>query len=292
MKSWTVRAMVLACCLAVDLQSFQKLAFEVASIKPAQPPPMGKMMVRMDADASMLRYTNVSLRDCIRVAFGVRDYQIEGPDWLGGDRFDMVAKLPAGSSKDQIPDMLQSLLEGRFGLKLRRATKEHAIYALVAAKGGAKLKPAEFQTAEAPSGRTGNPKDQMFIMMSPEGAHLKAPSSTLANLAEMLSHFTERPVVDMTHIQGQYDFDLVFSPENMRDMMKTPMGPMPVPPSEAGKREPQGGPEQRPDMPADSPDNAGTIFDAVQHYGLKLEPRRAPLEILVIEHVNKMPNEN
>jgi uncharacterized protein (TIGR03435 family) len=128
---------------ALGQQASPKLTFEVASIKPAQPMTMGRMMIGMNADAGMLRYTNVSLKDCIRHAYQVKEFQIEGPDWLDSTRFDIMAKLPEGASKDQIPEMLQAMLIDRFKLAVHRDTKEHAIYALVAGKGGPKLKPAE-----------------------------------------------------------------------------------------------------------------------------------------------------
>ena len=194
-----------------------KPAFEVASIKPSKPMTMGKVFIRMDADASMLRYSNVTLKDCIRTAYDVKDFQVQGPDWLGSERFDIVAKLPAGSSKDQIPEMLQSLLAERFKLHLHRERKEHAIYALVVGKNGAKLTPAEVQTPK-PNESPKPPGDAMMMRMSPEGAHLKAPSATLSRLAEMISRFTERPVIDDTGIKGQYDFDLAFMPETMQHM--------------------------------------------------------------------------
>ena len=261
-------------------------AFEVASIKPADPSPMGRMMVNMNTDAGRLRYTNVSLKDCIRVAYRVKDFQVEGPDWIGDTRFNITAKLPEGSSEKQVPEMLQTLLAERFKLTLHRDTKEHAIYALVADKGGPKLKPAEVPTGEAAaaagSGSRGGGRGNMMMMMGPDGVHVKAASATLAGLGEMMSRFTDRPIVDMTGIQGQYDFDLAFSPESMRGMPGGGMrGPGP------------GGPGGGEGHPADAAsDSGGTIFDAVQKYGLKLEARKAPMEILIVDHMERAPTEN
>jgi uncharacterized protein (TIGR03435 family) len=118
------------------------------------------------------------------------------------------------------------------------------------------------------------------MMMGPDGAHLKAPSATLPVLAEMISRFSERPVVDMTGIEGQYDFDLVFSPETTRGVQMAGRGPMP----------PAGGGER---SPADAPvERAGSMYESVQRYGLKLEPRKAPMEVLVVDHIEKVPTEN
>jgi uncharacterized protein (TIGR03435 family) len=218
------------------------------------------------------------------VAYRVKDFQVQGPDWMGSERFDIVAKLPDGAKEDQVPEMLQSLLAERFKLTLHRDTKDHAIYALVAGKNGPKLKAAD-DAAPMPGGgmneaRPGGPppRGARVIQIDDAGAHLKAPSATLANLAEMLSNFSERPVVDMTGIQGQYDFDLVFSPETLRGL---PGGRMPGPPPGADR--------PAAEAPADP---AGTIADSVQKYGLKLEPRKAPMEVLIVDHIEKTPTEN
>lgn len=286
MKTWILSACVVCSCTTLAQQPSEKIAFEVASIKPAQPMPMGEMRINMGVDEGMLRYTNVALKDCIRIAYRVKEFQVQGPEWLGSARFDIVAKLPDGSSKDQVPEMLQALLAERFKLTLHRDTKEHAIYALVEGKGGAKLKPADIQSA-APDGkgspnggpgRGGPGRNAMMMQVDGAGAHLKAPSATLANLAEMISRFSERPVVDMTGIEGQYDFDLVFSPETVRG------GPV-------GGRfpKPGGGEHVQPDTPSEP---AGSIYDSVARYGLKLDPRKAPMEVLIVDHIEKEPTEN
>lgn len=281
MKSWILCASFL--CVAFGQQT-GKIAFEVASIKPSQPMTMGRMRVGMNVDGVMLRYSNATLKDCIRAAYRVNDFQVQGPDWLGTARFDIVAKLPDGSSKDQVPEMLQSLLADRFKLALHRDTKEYAIYALVAAKGGPKLKPAEVSTGggPAPAGNPGRgelPRGAMAMMMSPEGMHLRASSTTLSNLAEAISRFCERPVLDMTGIQGQYDFDLVFSPETMRNL----------PGGGRMMMRPDGGERPQTDAPAEP---AVPIYESVQRYGLKLEPRKAPMEMLVVDHIGKEPTGN
>jgi uncharacterized protein (TIGR03435 family) len=109
------------------------------------------------------------------------------------------------------------------------------------------------------------------IQMDPAGVHLKASATTLAGLAEIISRFSERPVVDMTSIQGQYDFDLLFSPESTVGMMPPPGG----------------------ERPSSAPsEGAPSIYDSVQRYGLKLEPRKAPMEILIVDHIEKTPTEN
>jgi uncharacterized protein (TIGR03435 family) len=131
MKPWIA-------ALALVSASFaqQPLLFEVASIKPSDPQPMGQIMIGMKSDAGMVRYTNISLKDCIRTAYRVKDFQVQGPDWIDSARFDITAKLPAGASEDQVPEMLRALLAERFKLTIRHDVKEQSIYALTPGKGG------------------------------------------------------------------------------------------------------------------------------------------------------------
>ena len=299
-----VLLILLASVALVAQQPQGALSFEVASIKPSAPQPIGMIRIGVSTDGGMARYTGVSLRDLIRSAYRVKDFQIEGPDWMTNERFDIVAKLPDGAKQDQIPEMLQSLLAERFKLSLHRDTKEHAVYALIVGKNGAKLKPAEVQTggaassvppapgggnADRPAGAAvavrpgaggiqgGPPRGGVMMAMDPSGVHLKAPGITLANVTDALSRFTERPIIDMTGIEGRYDFDLTFAPEKMPNVAR----------GVAAMQGPGG------DRPADAPvEQAASVFDAVQQYGLKLEPRKAPLEILIIDHVERTPSEN
>lgn len=277
----------LSCMAFAGQTTTTHYTFEVASIKPAAPMQMNEMRIQMRTDEGMLRYVNVSLKDCIRVAYKVKEFQIDGPDWLGNTRFDITAKFPEGATEDNVPEMLQALLAERFKLALHRTPKEHNILALVAGKDGTKLKPAAIQVpdAAAPGGgntpaRGGAPRAGMIMIeMEPSGAHMKMPASTLANLADAISRFTERPVVDMSGIEGRYEFDLVFSPETVRGVRM-----MGGPPPGAGMDHP---------APAEgSSEQGGTIYDAVQQYGLKLEPRKAPLDVLTIDHIEKTPTEN
>ena len=99
-------------------------------------------------DNSQADYTYMSLKDLIANAYDVKPYQITGPDWMATARFDIVAKLPEGASKDDAPRMLQSLLKERFNLTAHLDTREHPVLALVVAKGGPKMK--ESPTAHAP----------------------------------------------------------------------------------------------------------------------------------------------
>src|SRR5580700_9269396 len=131
--------------------------FEVASVKPAANDETGGRMPRMremlrDArlpgmipmdDPGRVRLENWALLDLIAAAYRVRATQVSGPAWLADQSFDIEAKIAAGTPKEELNGMLQSLLEDRFGLKVHRATKTRPGFALVVGKDGPKLKPSE-----------------------------------------------------------------------------------------------------------------------------------------------------
>jgi uncharacterized protein (TIGR03435 family) len=276
----TLRLLALALVTAALPGAFAQRAadeprFEVASIKPSDSNPLNTTFVGMSADGAMVKYTNITLQDCIRAAYRVRDFQIAGPDWMTKAHFEITAKLPVGASADQIPEMLQALLAERFKLEIRREMKEEKIYALVVGKQGAKLKAAEMKTDnKLPKalGPDGKPREPMMYSRAPGGVSIIAPAASLASLVWLMSLFTARPVVDMTGIEGQYEFRLTFAPERNANM---------------NTGEPPG-----PDGAATSAEPAPTVFYAVQQYGLGLEPRKAPIEILVVTHVERTPAEN
>jgi uncharacterized protein (TIGR03435 family) len=222
----------------------------------------------MTADAGLVRYTNMTMKDCLRAAYRVRDFQIDGPAWMNDLRFQIIAKLPPGASMEQIPEMMQALLSERFKLSLRRDTKEQSAYALGVGKSGPKLKPALVTTDNPPEtalGPDGRPRPAIRIEFLPTGIVIHAPGASLAVLSETMSRFTERPVVDLTGLEGQHQFDVTFAPEMLRGLPWT---------------------RTSDDAPAP------TLFEAVQEYGLKLEARKVPIEMLIVTHIEKTPTEN
>jgi len=275
MRLSTIFASAVSFNLAFAQQATNKLAFEVASIKPSDPNPANRMWTGMTADAGMVRFTNITLRDCIRVAFRVRDFQLQGPEWMSDARFEITAKLPANASIEQIPEMMQGLLAERFSLTLRHEAKEQSVYALGVGQNGPKLKPAAEAKADQPAetalGPDGKPRAPIMIRFLGSGIVIAAPATSLAALAEVTSRFTERPVVDTTSLEGQYQFELTFTPETMR-----------AAPSGARAADP----ETSVDLPVPS------LFEAVQQYGLKLETRRIPIEMLTVTRLEKTPTEN
>jgi uncharacterized protein (TIGR03435 family) len=275
----TAGLIILTSSVALSQSAPTQASFEVASIKVAAPPTDGRLMVRMGGDPGRIDYTNVSVRDLIRNAYRVKDHQISGPDWLGSQRFDVTAKLPDGASKDQVPEMLQTLLADRFKLTFHKEPKVLPAYALTVAKAGPKLH-------EAKAGADAGPRPGMRMMMGPKGRHMTG-NVTMQMLADNLSNWMDRPVIDMTGLKGTYAVDMEWSgddgPQSMR-FMRGPGGP------EGGPRPEGGGGEARPTDPnADAP----TLFTALQDkLGLKLDPRKESVDILIIDHAEKLPTEN
>jgi len=281
MKPWLVFVSLAVCPAAVGQPASEKLSFEVVSVKPAEPQAMNQIRITTSSDPGMVRYNGYSLRLLIQMAYRVKEFQVQGPEWLDSTQFDVEGKLPAGVGADKVPDMLQTMLAERFKLTVHRDSKAHEIFALVAGKGGPKLKASEAPPAGTPApGRGGAPR--MMMQVDDKGAHLKANGATLGGLADMLSRFSELPVLDMSGIQGQYDFDLVLSPEALRAARGG--GPMMMGPGPGG----DGG-----GRPAEAAsEGAGTIHEAVQAYGLKLERRKAEMVTIAVDHIEKTPSEN
>jgi uncharacterized protein (TIGR03435 family) len=309
-------------------------AFEVASVKPAAPIDMMKMAAAVrggempkigpHVDGARAEYTYMALRELIATAYKVKPYQITGPDWLASQRFDIVAKLPAGASKDDVPLMLQALLAERFKLVAHLETKEHPVLALVVGKGGPKLKesadvpkaiddteplkPGEMKmdTPDGPVRMTVDTKTGGAVMnmgtkgavsyhmdMSTQALHMEASMVTMEGLAEMLTQFSQvtggaaQTVKDMTGLKGYYQIALDLSLADLLNMARAAGMDIPV---GAGGGMP-GAPGGTGAVAASDP-SGGSFFGAVQALGLKLEQRKALVEQLVVEHAEKTPTEN
>lgn len=284
---------VLAAAAAFGQPAAPRLEFEVASVKPAiQQVANQQVQAGVQIDGAQVHCRYLSIKDYIRFAYNVKDHQILGPDWMASARFDISAKIPEGTKRDQVREMMKSLLEDRFQMKLHRETKEFPVYGLVVAKGGLKMKeaPADPQTdgvdpAKAPVEvkATGGPGGTSIDLGRGStytfgNNKFVATKLTMASLAETLARFVDRPVVDMTDLQGRYDFTLEITPEDYRAMMIR--GAL-----AAGVSLP---PEALRALDA----SGDSLYASLQLLGLKLEPRKAPLEVLVIDGITKTPTEN
>jgi uncharacterized protein (TIGR03435 family) len=270
----TIAGMALMVMASVGLwgQAAAPLTFEVASIKPAAQDARGTMIRMMPGGA--LTVTNATLRLLVTVAYDVRDFQISGgPGWVGSERYDVNAKAEGSASSASVPEYprnitdaqrktnqeqmrqrLQALLADRFQLTIHRETKEAPVYALVVAKNGPKLQES----------KEGGPR----LMMG--RGQLNGQGALMEMLANVLSGQLGRPVLDKTGLQGKYDFKLEFTPD---------------PGQGAG---PFGGLGPGPDAPPPPDPNGPSLFAAIQEQlGLRLESTKGPVEMIVIDRVEK-----
>jgi uncharacterized protein (TIGR03435 family) len=298
----------------------KSLTFEVASVKPAVPPtPNGRGMVMFRGpsggpgtkDPGRINYPNMSLKNLLMTAYDVKNYQIDGPAWLDTERFDINATMPPDTTKEQFCIMLQNLLAERFKLKIHKDSKELNMYSLVVAKNGPKLKesvetpaPAQGGDAAAPPpplpsqpkiGPDGFPilpipaggRGGLYQIMMPGRARMIGVKQTAQDLAQRLSGQLNRPVTDATGLTVKYDFTLTYAPEGMSGPMPVMIGGAPPPPPPPGG----GAAGPAPSLPDSEP--LPTLFAALQsQLGLKLEPKKGPVDMIVVDHVEKTPIEN
>jgi uncharacterized protein (TIGR03435 family) len=264
--------------------------FEVASIK--QNAGGGERSFIGSSSPGTLSAENVPLELFIQLAYSVRPFQILGaPDWAKSERYDLKAKArvdaaPGPVNRDSMQKsmaemlvMLQTLLEDRFKLKLHRETRELPVYFLTVAKGGLKLHEGECITFDrdhpppAPTPGAARPAfcGNIGIRMNGANRVLEAFGTTMKDLTGMtLANMVGRTIIDKTGYTGKFDAHLAFAP----DSAGGPLGP--------------GAPDD-PGRPAPSDTTGPSIFSALQEQlGLKLEAGKGPVEVLVIDHVEKL----
>jgi uncharacterized protein (TIGR03435 family) len=267
-------------------------AFEVASIRPSVNAPRQAVAAAGRTDGAQFRIAGLTIRDYISMGYAVKLNQISGPDWITTDRFDIAATLPEGRGPDQVPAMMQALLEDRFELKSHREKKDFPVYALRVSSAGLKMT----EVASDPAGEPSNVKPQAFTRQgSGQGISLdlgqgssvnfannkfEAKKMTMASLASMLERFLDRPVVDLTGVNGSYDVAFDLSPEDYRAMLI--------------RAAVAAGLVMSPDAlrSLDASPAPASLFEGLAKFGLKLEPHRAPLDVLVVDSIRKTPTEN
>jgi uncharacterized protein (TIGR03435 family) len=253
----------------------ERVEFEVASVKLNNsatesmrfpPPSNGQFAV-----------ANVSLKVLISYAFNVQGSDITGdPAWAASDRYDVTAKAAKPNlSLDQYRLMVQALLGERFKLAAHRETRERSGFVLVTAKGGPKLLEANSQSCV----ERGTPHDPAKPDAVTCGTFFTGTSSldarkmSIAQFASTLSMVLGNPVLDKTGIAGFFDIHLEFNAEGTN---LTGRGALP-----------------RDAAPDDARAQKPSLFTALNNQaGLRLESEKAPVTILVIDHLERMPSEN
>lgn len=292
-----------------------EFVYDVASIKPSKP---GAMDSRWGSRSDAFTGENITVMSLLTSAYAIDNKnQFSGvPDWLNSERYDVQAKMDpsvADALKKLPPDqralarqrMLQALLADRFGLKIHRETKQLPMYVLEVAKGGPKLKPTAWPPSPSagapnapgapgakdskpppppplPPARKGSPPAANLVggrgsmwSTSHGQATIAANGGSVAQLSDLLSRMLGRPVVDKTGLTGEYDYTLQWTAEVQSSNTVAAANPTPAAMA-----------------PAPLADSGPTIFAAIQQQlGLKLESIKGPVEIIVIDHVNR-PSEN
>lgn len=288
----TNKVILLAFAAAAAFAQSSSPEFEVATIRPSAPNAQEAVTAGVRIDGAQVRCAFLTLKDYIGIAYRVKLYQVSGPDWLASDRFDISATLPAGVPTTQIPEMLQRLLEDRFQMKMHREKKDFPVYVLEVAKGGLKMQESASDPnaanvdAKAPVNITGGGSAQGVSVNLGRGSSytfsnnkFEAKRLTMAALAGNLERFTDRPIVDMTDLKGSYDFTLDVTQEDYQAMMIRAAVTAGVAMPPQALRFLDGA-------------SFGSLFDAMQKVGLKLDARKAPLDLLIVDEARKTPTEN
>jgi uncharacterized protein (TIGR03435 family) len=223
-------------------------AFEVVSIKPTPDPPIRTGMFPIPGTLTVSNYT---LKRLIMDSYRIKSYQLYGgPPWIDADHYDIVGKAAGKANIGEMVKMMIPMMADRFQLKIHRETKELPAYALGIAKGGPKMKPAT---------ETG----KSFGIYPGAMTEIKSFRLDMRFFADILSGQLDRPVINETGLTGEFQFTLRYVTDDTR----------PVQPGDT-------------ETPADP--NGASIYAAVQEQlGLRLEPRKSPMEVIVIDHAEK-----
>jgi len=288
------RTAVFGACLALTTLSTtafaqNKAAFEVASIR--QVDDISTVRIGFQATSSQVRIAGMSIKDLLVVAYTVLPQQIEGPDWIGQLRFSITAAIPDGVPGSKVPEMLQSLLADRFQLKQHRETKDLPVYVLGVSKNGTKLTES-VKDPNAPAA----PPNTVTVTAAGSAAstdvdlgngrsfgladnQMQIRGMTARDIAETLTRFVDRPVVDQTGLSKTYDLTLDLTTEEFNAIrVRSALN--------AGVQLP---PQALRALDNVSPD---TMSGPLSKFGLTFEAKKAPLDVLVVESASTTPTEN
>lgn len=262
--------LLLLFCTAVVIDSSAQLLpqFEVAAIKLNK---SGTTTMKFPPPADgRFRATNFPLKALISFAYGVLGSQIySAPDWVNSERFDVDARAAgAGITRAQYQQMLRSLLEERFKLATHMEARDLPVYELVPARTGSRLKAADPQACSTPGEKDGITCGAFFTGQS----SLDGKSMSMTAFSNALGIVLGRPVADHTGLGGLFDIHLEFDPEGV-NLGNGTSGLS----SDAEK----------------SDTTQPSIFSAIQQQlGLKLEARKVPAQVLVVDHLERLPTGN
>jgi uncharacterized protein (TIGR03435 family) len=265
-----------------------RIEFEVASIRPSSP---ATSTGGVRIDRAQIHYARFPFREFVARAYRVRVSQVLGPEWMSSERLDIDAKLPEGAMQEQIPEMLQALLADRFALKQHREQKEMPMYSLTLGKSPLRLK-------ESPPDPDATARNEALVNVTVAvggagtavdlghgssytlsfGGKFDGKRMTAEILAATLERYCDRPVVNTTGLTGTYDVVFEVSPEESQAL---------------GVRAAVNAGVRLPPQAMSLLDTGGNpLIVAVEQLGLKLDPRKAPVDVLVVDGARRTPIEN
>jgi uncharacterized protein (TIGR03435 family) len=226
---------------------------------------------RRVSDPGRFERQNVPLAVLVITAYRLKGYQLICPSWMKATKYDVIATIPGGATADEQAIMLQNLLTERLALQVHRESREMTVYALQAAKGGPKFQ--EYKDGDplppGPANSEGYPSlppEGGMSCVGGMGCVLRA-HITMEALAKRLENLVARPVHDETGLKGTYNLSSHWGHD--------------------------GGAGSSDDGAADQPSFATGLFTALQsQLGLKLESKKGMVEMLVVDHCEKVPTEN
>ena len=263
--------------------------FEVISIRPSADQQTGTGAVNIQVTNQQVRFAAMSLSDYVAMAYEVPRGRVNGPGWMETTRFDISATLPAGAGQAQVPAMFRSLLEDRFQIKAHKEKREFPVYAIEQTATGIKLTKSADQTvaaADAPLkiAAAGSSRGVAFDLGGGTSFQLSdnalvGTKLTMAQLADTLTNFVDRQVIDASNAPGNYDFKLAVTQEDFQGMLvRAAVKNGVVLPAQIIRMLDTSG--------------IGSLHDALGNAGLALRERRAPLDIVVVDSLNKEPTAN
>jgi uncharacterized protein (TIGR03435 family) len=292
-------SLALSASIPVLAQNPRGPSFEVASVRLSSAP--GTRSSQRMAD-TRVDFLNVSVLSLLLTAFGIQPYQLFAPDWVGDVRLDIQATMPAGSTRREVPEMLQRLLAERMGLVTARETRPVEGYELVVGKGGPRMREVEARNdlaakiapdailspaasertdtvADTPDGQvrtlrrdmgtitiTDRTRYHLRVNVERRTQTLTATRMTMTELAAAMAKNMSEPVVDKTGLTGIYEFtlELPLAAATVRRAAGIGVGVQ----------------------------SMGSESRAVQSVGLSLERRRTPIDVVVVQKIERAPTEN
>jgi uncharacterized protein (TIGR03435 family) len=261
--------------------------FGVASVRPSPDGPPAQGQAGVHITKNQARFAYLSLRDYLSIAFSVPIHQVSGPEWINSARFDIAATMPEHATDADFPKMMEALLRDRFKLQAHRESRESPVLALEVGRNGTRLVATPDDTPkDAPFSVTSSGSAQGVSADLGNGSSFTLTNNrfefrkvTMQSLADTLGRFMRYPVLDRTGLDGRFDIGFNIAPEDYMPLMirSAVNAGITLPPQAL----------QMLDAPS-----LGSVENGLRSLGLSLEERRAPLDHLIVDSMERTPTDN